>query len=231
MDEVANKFPAKTEGHGGEHPGADRSWPTAPRSVDLTAKIVDWEVEPGKIVKAWTYNGAVPGPEIQVDVGDKVRIVLKNDLPESTSLHLHGVRVPNTMDGVDPYTQPADQAGRELHLRVRGARAGRGHVPLAPRRPDPDPERHGRRAADRRDADPRELGRQGLHAGRPAGEHGAQRLPAPSGCRSTARPSRPPSPTRCGSARSCWSTTTTRASRRTRCTCTSRMGWIIAKDG
>ena len=47
----------------------------------------------------------VPGPELKVDVGDKVRIVLKNDLPESTSLHMHGVRVPNSMDGVDPYTQ------------------------------------------------------------------------------------------------------------------------------
>ena len=71
----------------------------------LTAEIVDWEVEPGKIVKAWTYNGMVPGPEMKVDVGDKVRIVLNNELPESTSLHMHGVRVPNAMDGVDPYTQ------------------------------------------------------------------------------------------------------------------------------
>ena len=75
------------------------------KEFDLTAKIVDWEVSPGKTVKAWTYNGMVPGPELKVDVGDKVAIVLKNELPESTSLHLHGIRVPNAMDGVDPYTQ------------------------------------------------------------------------------------------------------------------------------
>jgi uncharacterized cupredoxin-like copper-binding protein len=75
------------------------------KEFDLTAKIVDWVVSPGKTVKALTYNGMVPGPELKVDVGDKVAIVLKNELPESTSLHLHGIRVPNAMDGVDPYTQ------------------------------------------------------------------------------------------------------------------------------
>lgn len=72
---------------------------------ELTAKVVDWETEPGKTVKAWTYNGQVPGPIIRVAVGDKVKVVLKNELPESTSVHFHGIRVPNAMDGVDPYTQ------------------------------------------------------------------------------------------------------------------------------
>lgn len=75
------------------------------KQFDLTAKIVDWEVEPGKIVKGWAYNGQIPGPTLRVNVGDKVRIRLTNELTESTSMHLHGVRVPNAMDGVDPYTQ------------------------------------------------------------------------------------------------------------------------------
>ena len=75
------------------------------KRFELTASIVDWETEPGKIVKAWAYNGTVPGPEMRVDVGDKVEIVLHNELPESTSIHMHGVAVPNAMDGVDPYTQ------------------------------------------------------------------------------------------------------------------------------
>ncbi len=75
------------------------------KQFDLTAKIVDWEVEPGKIVKGWAYNGQIPGPTMRVNVGDKVRIRLTNELTESTSMHLHGVRVPNAMDGVDPYTQ------------------------------------------------------------------------------------------------------------------------------
>jgi FtsP/CotA-like multicopper oxidase with cupredoxin domain len=56
-------------------------------------------------VKAWTYNGIVPGPTIRVDEGDKVRIKLTNQLPEYTSLHPHGCSVPNAMDGFDPYTQ------------------------------------------------------------------------------------------------------------------------------
>lgn len=101
----AQAFPAKTAGHGG-----DRLEPTVladgTKQFDLVAKIVQWEVEPGRLVEAWTYNGVVPGPEIHVNVGDRVRIVLKNELPESTSLHLHGIQVPNNMDGVDPYTQP-----------------------------------------------------------------------------------------------------------------------------
>ena len=82
------------------------------KEFDLTAKIVDWEVEPGKIVKAWTYNGMVPGPQIKVNVGDKVKVVLKNELPESTVIHFHGIRVPNAMDGVDPYTQDPVQPGQ-----------------------------------------------------------------------------------------------------------------------
>jgi manganese oxidase len=110
MAEVAGQFPAKTEGHGG-----DRLEPTVladgTKEFDLEAKIVKWEVAPGKLVDAWTYNGVVPAPEIHVNDGDKVRIVLKNSLPESTSLHLHGIRVPNAMDGVDPYTQPPIEPG------------------------------------------------------------------------------------------------------------------------
>lgn len=82
------------------------------KEFDLTTKIVDWEVEPGKIVKAWTYNGMVPGPEIRVEVGDKVRVVLDNQLPESTDIHFHGIRVPNAMDGVDPFTQDAVDPGK-----------------------------------------------------------------------------------------------------------------------
>jgi hypothetical protein len=68
------------------------------KQFDLTAKIVDWELEPGKTVRAWTYNGQVPGPMIKVDDGDHVRIVLKNDLPQSTALHFHGLETPNSMD-------------------------------------------------------------------------------------------------------------------------------------
>lgn len=71
----------------------------------LTAEITDWEVSPGKIVKAWTYNGRVPGPWIRVEPGDKVQVDITNNLPISTDIHWHGVGVPNSEDGVAPITQ------------------------------------------------------------------------------------------------------------------------------
>jgi manganese oxidase len=84
------------------------------KQFDVTAKIVDWEVEPGKVVQAWTYNGTVPAPEIHVEVGDKVRVVLHNELPVGTVIHWHGIRVPNAMDGVPPFTQPAVMPGESF---------------------------------------------------------------------------------------------------------------------
>jgi FtsP/CotA-like multicopper oxidase with cupredoxin domain len=106
MEDVALEFPAKTIGTGNlELPFtmSDDGY----KVFSLTAKIIPWEVEPGKFVDGWAYNGMIPGPIMHANVGDKIRIVLKNELPESTALHLHGVRVPNSMDGVDPYTQKA----------------------------------------------------------------------------------------------------------------------------
>jgi len=110
MEEVAMKFPAKTIGTGNNELAYTMS-DDGFKVFSLTAKVVPWEVEPGKIVDGWSYNGMIPGPIIHANVGDKIRIVLKNELPESTSLHLHGVRVPNSMDGVDPYTQKAITPG------------------------------------------------------------------------------------------------------------------------
>jgi FtsP/CotA-like multicopper oxidase with cupredoxin domain len=113
MEAVAADFPAKTEGHGGDIL-APKVLADGTKEFDIEAKIVKWEVSPGKLVDAWTYNGVVPAPELHVNDGDKVKIVLKNSLPESTSLHLHGIRVPNSMDGVDPYTQQAIEPGQSF---------------------------------------------------------------------------------------------------------------------
>jgi FtsP/CotA-like multicopper oxidase with cupredoxin domain len=84
------------------------------KRFELTAAVTDWEVEPGVVVQAWTYNGVVPAPEIELDVGDRVQVVLTNNLPTATSIHFHGVRVPNEMDGVPPYTQDAIPPGTEF---------------------------------------------------------------------------------------------------------------------
>src|SRR5262249_33415986 len=83
-------FPAATE-----RLGAQLLQPTVladgTKQFDLTAQVVQWEISPGKKVEAWTYNGTVPGPTLQVDDGDTVEIVLHNQLPESTSIHFHGL--------------------------------------------------------------------------------------------------------------------------------------------
>ena len=110
MEDVAMKFPAKTSGTGNTELAYTMS-DDGYKVFSLTAKVIPWEVEAGKFVDGWSYNGLIPGPVMHANVGDKIRIVLKNELPESTSLHLHGVRVPNAMDGVDPYTQKPIEPG------------------------------------------------------------------------------------------------------------------------
>jgi FtsP/CotA-like multicopper oxidase with cupredoxin domain len=106
-------FPAKTQGQGGSLL-APTIRPDGTKQFDLTAKVVKWEVSPGKFVDAWTYNGMVPGPTIHVNIGDKVAVVLHNELPESTVIHFHGIRVPNAMDGVPDLTQPPVKPGQSF---------------------------------------------------------------------------------------------------------------------
>lgn len=90
----------------GNQPLAPKVSNDGTKNFYLTAAITDWEVSPGKVVKAWTYNGQVPGPWIKVNPGDKVAIHLHNQLPISTDIHWHGIDVPNDQDGVAPITQP-----------------------------------------------------------------------------------------------------------------------------
>lgn len=96
-------FPAETEGFGNE-----LLEPTIEDGVKvfvLTATELEWETSPRVFVAAMAFNGTVPGPEIRVDEGDKVRIVLRNEMTQPTVLHFHGVTVPNDMDGVPYITQ------------------------------------------------------------------------------------------------------------------------------
>jgi len=77
----------------------------------LTAQVVQWPIMEGVTMTAYTYNGVVPGPLLRVTEGDKVRVVLQNELPEATSIHWHGILVPNSMDGVSGVTQAAVEPG------------------------------------------------------------------------------------------------------------------------
>jgi len=72
---------------------------------ELTAQPVRWNILDDVTVTAWTYNGTVPGPMIRVSEGDRVRIEFTNQLSEPTTVHWHGIEVPNAMDGVPGLTQ------------------------------------------------------------------------------------------------------------------------------
>jgi FtsP/CotA-like multicopper oxidase with cupredoxin domain len=78
---------------------------------ELTTKAVQWTILDGVTVTAYTYNGTVPGPMIRVTEGDQVKIIVKNELPVPTTIHWHGVEVPNAMDGVPGVTQDPIQPG------------------------------------------------------------------------------------------------------------------------
>lgn len=75
------------------------------RDVVLTAREADVRVAPGRTWRTWTYDGQVPGPLIRVRQGERLRLRLVNELTEPTSIHWHGIPVPNAMDGVSGLTQ------------------------------------------------------------------------------------------------------------------------------
>jgi len=78
---------------------------------EVTSQDIDWEIASGQTVKAMAYNGRVPGPEIRITEGDKVRVTLTNEMEQSTSIHFHGLMIPNAMDGVPFITQPVVKKG------------------------------------------------------------------------------------------------------------------------
>ncbi|MBV8617831.1 MAG: copper oxidase [Curvibacter sp.] len=81
------------------------------KEFHLVAEPVVREMAPGFKAHLWGYNGQSPGPTIEVVEGDRVRIFVTNRLPEHTSVHWHGQRVPNGMDGVSGLTQAPIQPG------------------------------------------------------------------------------------------------------------------------
>ncbi len=82
------------------------------KEFHLVAEPVVREIAPGMHANLWGYNGQSPGPTIEVVEGDRVRIFVTNKLPEHTSVHWHGMRLPNGMDGVTGLTQPGIQPGK-----------------------------------------------------------------------------------------------------------------------
>ena len=131
---VTAAFPAETEGRGNQilepeiQDDGTLQW-------ELTASVIEWETEPGKVVEAFAYNGMVPGPQLRAVVGDRIRIILNNELPEPTTLHSHGLFVPPGMDGVPVISQPAVMPGEsftyEYTLRNAGSHMYHSHFMAA----------------------------------------------------------------------------------------------------
>jgi len=106
--------------------GSTLSWKlkNGAKEFHLIAEPVKREFAPGMVINCWGYNGQSPGPTIEAVEGDRVRLLVTNKLPEATSVHWHGVILPNGMDGVSGLNQPKIAPGEtyayEFTLRQHG---------------------------------------------------------------------------------------------------------------
>ena len=104
--------------------------PLAPRVVDgvkefdLRTSVVGWSILPRVPVLAYAFNGQVPGPRLALTQGDRVRIRVRNDLPEPTTVHWHGLQLPNEMDGPSVITQPPIRRGATFTYEFTVEQAG-----------------------------------------------------------------------------------------------------------
>ncbi len=94
------------------------------KEFHLVAEPVVREIAPGMRATLWGYNGQSPGPTIEVVEGDRLRIFVTNKLPEHTTMHWHGQRLPNGMDGVGGLTQPQIPVGKTFVYEFVARRPG-----------------------------------------------------------------------------------------------------------
>ncbi len=94
---------------------------------DLDVSIIQWNILPNRPVAAYAVNRQVPGPRLRFTEGDQIRINVKNSLPEATSIHWHGLIVPNNMDGAADVTQPPIEPGQTFVYEFTAGQAGTYH--------------------------------------------------------------------------------------------------------
>ncbi|MBT8467868.1 MAG: multicopper oxidase family protein [Deltaproteobacteria bacterium] len=94
------------------------------QSLELTAAPTSVQQFDGRLLDVWAYNNRVPGPVLRVRLGESIEVKLHNRLPQPTTIHWHGVRVPNAMDGVPGVTQKAVPPGTSFTYRFTPKDAG-----------------------------------------------------------------------------------------------------------
>jgi len=90
----------------------------------LETSVIRWTILPGVTVDAYAFNGQIPGPRLHVRQGDRVRIDVMNHLPESTTVHWHGLILPNVMDGPAKITQPPIGKGKLYRYELTVVQSG-----------------------------------------------------------------------------------------------------------
>ncbi len=109
-------------------------WDGGVKVFRIRCEVVKREFLPGWTMDVWGFNGSMPGPTIEVQEGDRVRLIVENHLPETTSLHWHGLEVPIEMDGVMGLTQdgidPGGSFTYEFTLHQNGTFFYHSHMPM-----------------------------------------------------------------------------------------------------
>ena len=109
-------------------PGYRRSAAKAASTHEVSLRAAAGRIrlmsEPYGETAAWCYNATVPGPEIRIRQGDRIRVTIEDGLPEDTTVHWHGVRTPNAMDGVPYLTQPPIEPGETFVYEFDAVDAG-----------------------------------------------------------------------------------------------------------
>ena len=94
------------------------------KEFHLVAEEIEHEFAPGMTAKCWGYNGSTPGPTLEAVQGDRVRILVTNNLKEHTTIHWHGILLPSGMDGVgglsQPHIKPGETFAYEFTLNQHG---------------------------------------------------------------------------------------------------------------
>jgi FtsP/CotA-like multicopper oxidase with cupredoxin domain len=93
------------------------------RDYQLSASAFDWKTSDQRIIRAWGFNSHLPGPVLKAKKGDEMVVRVKNDLPEATVIHWHGIRLPAAMDGTDSVQKPIEP-GQEFEYRFTVPDAG-----------------------------------------------------------------------------------------------------------